>query len=196
MWRKSLLFGTALSMSLFAAGAQAEHDRRGRDRDRDRDVDYARVVDVDPIVRRIRVTTPRRECWDEIRYDDDYYGDRRDRYAGNGVGGMIVGGIIGGAIGSTVGRGDGRRIATAAGALIGSAIGNDVAQRGRYGRDRYYGRDAGRSVERCETREEESWEERVDGYDVTYEYAGRRYRTRMPYDPGDRVRIEVDVRPT
>lgn len=192
MWRRSLVLGAALSMAVFAAGAQAGHG--GPDRDRHRDVDYARVVDVDPIVRRVRVTTPRRECWDEVRYDDDY-GDGRDRHAGSGVGGMIVGGIVGGAIGNTIGRGDGRRIATAAGALIGSAIGNNVARR-RNARDSYYGRDEGRYVERCEIRDEESWEERVDGYDVTYEYAGRRYRTRMPCDPGDRVRIEVDVRPT
>jgi hypothetical protein len=31
--------------------------------------DYAEVVDVDPIVRQVRVTTPRRECWTETRYD-------------------------------------------------------------------------------------------------------------------------------
>ena len=42
----------------------------------------------------------------------------------------------------------------------------------------------------------DSWEERVDGYDVTYEYAGREYVTRMPYDPGERIRIRVDVTPT
>jgi uncharacterized protein YcfJ len=194
MWRKSLVFGTALSMVVFAAAAQADHDRRGRDRGDD--VDYARVIDVEPIVRRVRVTTPRRECWDEVRYDDDrYYGGRRDRHsADSNAGGMIMGGIIGGVIGSTIGRGDGRRVATAAGALIGSAIGHDAAQRRRS--ERYgHGGDEGRTVERCDIREEESWEERVDGYDVTYEYAGRRYHTRLPYDPGDRMRVEVAVRP-
>ena len=192
MWRKSLVLGTALSMAVFAAGARADHDRRERGYRGD-DVDYARVLDVEPIVRRVRVTTPRRECWDEVRYDDDdgYYG----RSGGSSAGGMIVGGIIGGVIGSTIGRGDGRRIATATGALIGSAIGHDVARQRRAGRyDR--GGGGGRYEERCDVREEESWEERVDGYDVTYEYAGRRYHTRMPYDPGDRLRIEVAVRPT
>ena len=28
-----------------------------------------------------------------------------------------------------------------------------------------------------------------------YQYAGRRYMTRMPYDPGERIRIRVDVTP-
>ena len=35
--------------------------------------------------------------------------------------------------------------------------------------------------------------ERVDGYDVTYEYAGRQYRTRRDYHPGERIRVRVDV---
>lgn len=33
------------------------------------------------------------------------------------------------------------------------------------------------------------------GYNVTYEYAGRRYQTRTDYHPGDRIRVRVDVRP-
>ena len=147
MWRKSVVFGTALSMAVFAAGAQADHDRRDRGYRGD-DVDYARVLDVEPIVRRVRVTTPRRECWDEVRHDDDDgdYG----RSGGSSAGGMIVGGIIGGVIGSTIGRGDGRRIATATGALIGSAIGHDVARQRRSER---YGRGGeGRYVERCDVR--------------------------------------------
>ena len=56
-----------------------------------------------------------------------------------------------------------------------------------YGAERVY--------ERCETRYRDSYEERIDGYEVTYEYAGRRYLTQLPYDPGDRIRIRVDVTP-
>ena len=32
-------------------------------------------------------------------------------------------------------------------------------------------------------------------YDVTYEYNGRRYTRRMSYNPGDRLRVRVDVSP-
>ena len=37
---------------------------------------------------------------------------------------------------------------------------------------------------------------RVAGYRVTCEYAGRQYVTRMPYDPGERIRVRVAVTPT
>ena len=36
---------------------------------------------------------------------------------------------------------------------------------------------------------------RVAGYDVTYEYAGRQFRTRTNYHRGDRIRVRVVVRP-
>jgi len=111
---------------------------------------------------------------------------------------MILGGLIGAAVGNQFGRGDGRRAATVAGALIGSAIGHDAAngRSNRYSGDsRYYGEGRPYSVERCDVRYDESWEERIEGYRVTYEYNGRQFTTRLPYDPGRRVRVRVDVRP-
>ena len=60
MLRKSLLFGSALSMSLAAAVASADHDDRRRS-ERD-DADYARVVDVDPVVRRVRPGNSATRC--------------------------------------------------------------------------------------------------------------------------------------
>ena len=50
-------------------------------------------------------------------------------------------------------------------------------------------------MQRCTTSDIVREEERIDGYNVTYRYNGQKYRTRMPYDPGDRLRIRVDVRP-
>ena len=44
-------------------------------------------------------------------------------------------------------------------------------------------------------RYQDSWDERIEGYRVAYEYHGRRYETRMPYEPGERVRVRVDVFP-
>jgi uncharacterized protein YcfJ len=32
-----------------------------------------------------------------------------------------------------------------------------------------------------------------NAYDVTYEYAGRTYTTRTDYDPGERIRVRVEV---
>ncbi len=50
-----------------------------------------------------------------------------------------------------------------------------------------------REVERCRTVQEVR--EVPSGYDVTYRYGGRDFVTRMPFDPGRRVRIAVDIRP-
>jgi len=79
--------------------------------------DYAKVVDVQPLTRRVRVTTPQRECWDETRYDERDYGRPRAR---NSAGPTLLGAVIGAAIGNQIGHGDGRRAATAAGAIIGA----------------------------------------------------------------------------
>jgi uncharacterized protein YcfJ len=35
----------------------------------------------------------------------------------------------------------------------------------------------------------------VSAYDVTYQYGGRNYTTRTNYNPGNRIRVRVDVRP-
>lgn len=160
------------------------------------DYEYARVVDVEPLRRRVRVSEPVRECWEERGYRSDGYRSNEGPFSSNHVGGTLLGGLIGGALGNQVGHGDGRQVAKAAGAIIGGAVGYNASrdrERQRYGDDRY--RDD-RYYQRCETRYRDSYEERVDGYEVTYEYAGRHYVTQMPYDPGERIRIRVDVTPT
>jgi uncharacterized protein YcfJ len=168
--------------------------RAGRyDRPYSPEYDYARVIDVDPIVRQVRVTTPKRECWTETRYEEVQTGGYDPRRGS--AGSMILGGIIGAAIGNQIGRGDGRRAATVAGAVIGSAIGHDAAGRRARNAGPVYTETRPYDTERCEVRYDESYEERIDGYRVTYEYAGRRQTTQLPYDPGDRIRVRVDVRP-
>jgi uncharacterized protein YcfJ len=145
-----------------------------------REYDDARVVEVDPIVRRVRVEMPRRECWDEVRTE---YPERYQT-----AGPTILGGIIGGVLGSQVGSGRGRDVATVAGTLIGASIGHDTARRTSRAPEEY-------TVERCQTRYENTYEERIEGYRVTYEYLGREYTTQLPYDPGDRIRVRVAVSP-
>ena len=49
--------------------------------------------------------------------------------------------------------------------------------------------------ERCRTETSYRDSDRVLGYEVTYRYGGREYTTRMDHDPGDRMRVRVDVRP-
>ena len=150
--------------------------------------DYAKVIDVQPLVSRVRVSTPEQECWDETRYDQGGY----RAPARSSAGGTLLGAVIGAAIGNQIGHGDGRRAATAAGAVIGAGIGNNQAQR-RAGYPAAPPREY--SVQRCETRYHDEWQERTDGYRVTYLYHGRRQVTELPYRPGDRIRVRVDVSP-
>ena len=37
--------------------------------------------------------------------------------------------------------------------------------------------------------------ERIVAYDVTYQYMGRDFRVRMPFDPGEQMAVNVEVRP-
>jgi uncharacterized protein YcfJ len=174
-----------------------DQDRRDQDRYEDRPgsydggYDYARVIDVQPLVTRVRVTTPQRECWDETRYDERGYGN--GPMPRSSAGGAVLGAVIGGVLGHQIGSGRGRDAATAAGAVIGAAVGSKQAQRRGGGYAAVPPREY--SVQRCETRYRESWEERTDAYRVTYVYNGRRQVTELPYRPGDRIRVRVDVSP-
>ena len=188
LWISGLAVGLAVASAAALADDHRDSDRYAEDGRYDRedrlggDYDYARVVNVEPMRRRVRISEPVRECWDEPVYVSD--GPLSPRHAGS----TLLGGLIGGVVGNQIGSGRGRDAARIAGVLVGGAIGNNISherQRGTYDNERL--------VERCEVRYRDSLDERIDGYRVTYEYAGREYRTRMPYDPGERVRIRVDV---
>ncbi|HEU4530301.1 MAG TPA: glycine zipper 2TM domain-containing protein [Steroidobacteraceae bacterium] len=179
-----IVLGTMLSSFAIATSAIAGEKPKynGRHARVGPAYEYARVVDVQPITRQVRVQTPQREC-----YIEEYEEPRRA--SASVAGNVILGGLIGGVLGSQIGSGDGRKAATAAGALIGSTIGHQAAQRRRAEPPQV------RTVERCDTRYVSNYEERIEAYDVAYEYGGQRYHTRMPYDPGERIRVRVDVSP-
>jgi uncharacterized protein YcfJ len=175
MWGKRVtavvVVGFCSAGSAFAGGGQRGHS----------DYVYARVVDVDPIVRYVTVERPREECWDEIV---------REPVRPYGVAGpTIAGGIVGAAVGRQFGSGSGRDAMTLLGAVVGSAVANQRAVR-NHG---YATREV--AVQRCEVVSERFSEERVDGYRVTYLYQGRRYHMVTDTPPGDRILVAVDVRP-
>ncbi|MEX2257470.1 MAG: glycine zipper 2TM domain-containing protein [Woeseia sp.] len=145
---------------------------------------YAQVLRADPIVRYVTVRQPVQECWEESR---EYVVDRSPSRS---AGGTLLGAIVGGVIGHQFGSGRGNDAATAAGALVGAAVGNNSSRRHADERQVY-----SRPVRRCNTNYTSHQEERIDGYNVLYRYQGQKYATRMPYDPGKRLRIRVDVRP-
>jgi uncharacterized protein YcfJ len=171
------------------------------------------VISATPIVE--RVSTPRRECFTEqvTTYDerrvrrpveDRYVSDSRSSGAGT-VLGAIIGGVVGHQFGNSTG---GRDHGTAAGAIVGGLIGNSIENDSTRSdsNDSGYRRASSRSyaeveripvtrdVQRCnvvpESREE------IRGYDVRYRYNGREYMTRLDYDPGSTMPINVEVRPT
>lgn len=165
-------------------------------------VDYARVVDVAPIVQRVRVTTPARECWQEteyqtIRHDTRGYGPRYGSPGQSAVA-TIAGGVIGGVIGRQFGSGSGRDAMTVVGALTGASMGaraaNNQGYRGTPSRVAY--EEVPVTVERCETTTSYREEERIEGYRVTYVYADREYVTTMASHPGTSIPVRVSVVPS
>lgn len=163
--------------------------------------DSARVISVDPIVEPSQPVS-RQQCWREPSPSYAYQ-DRRDpRYAPRGQtsgGGAVLGAIAGGVLGNSVGSGDGRQAATVIGAVLGGTIGNNIERNGgqRGGAYGYRGQASAypQEVERCRVVTSQGRDERVVGYRVGYEYAGRRYETVTDYHPGSEIRVRVDVTP-
>ncbi len=173
-------------VSTLANAGDWRNDQGRRYRDYGPDVDYARVVDVQPLVERVRYREPVQECFDVERVER-----RPDR-----VGATVAGGLLGAVIGHQFGSGSGRRAATVAGAVLGGAVGNNAAARAEARDDAYgYDRDRVSYETQCRVRDEARYEERIRAYRVTYRFHGREYTTEMPYDPGPRLRVAVDARP-
>lgn len=143
---------------------------------------YATVISAEPIVREVRVSIPREECWDEDVpvYHSGYQSATP----------MIIGGIIGGVAGNTMGKGRGKDAATVAGTILGGSIGRDI------GHDRQRPSEVSTVREtRCRQVVDYREEARIEGYWVTYRYQGEDYVTRMQNEPGKRIRVRVTVQP-
>lgn len=57
-------------------------------------------------------------------------------------------------------------------------------------------RDNGASgVVRCQTVQVEREERRLTGFDVEYQFKGEKYMSRLPSDPGSRLRVRMSVVP-
>ena len=159
-------------------------------------VEYASVVDVDPIteeeqlyatvigtdaVRETSTTsTPREVCEDVVVQE------RAPERDGN-VGGTVAGAVIGGLVGNQVGGGSGRKVATAAGAVAGGMIGNRVDRR------HVGGQVVTRTDRRCRTVQSTSESSRVVGYNVTYRNPdGTTGTMRTDSKPGNRIALGTE----
>lgn len=147
-------------------GAQAANVRYG----------WAEVLRVDPVYAAVAVP-PQQECYPETVTRQD----------NNHTGGTVLGAIVGGVLGNTVGKGDGRKAATVAGAVAGGAIGNRVSA----AHDRTY--TTQQTV--CHPVDRYAPQQQIVAYDVEYRYRGDVYMSRLPYDPGERLRVRMTIGP-
>ncbi len=166
------IFNTTLIAALFAASGTAQADRRPDDEM----VVRARVVASEPVYDTIN--EPRKECWTETTgYETQTY------RSANNPGGAILGAIAGGLLGSTVGKGNGKVAAAAVGAATGAVVGDRWNDRGAVTESRPT------QVERCSV--QDNYRQVLTGYDVRYRFNGREFTTRLPYDPGAFLNLNV-----
>ncbi len=94
-------------------------------------------------------------------------------------GGAIIGAIAGGVIGSQLGGHNSQGLATMAGVIGGAVLGNKVESQGH----------PLQPQTTCTT--QTVYENRLIGYNVVYEYAGKQYNVQLPQDPGSTIPLQV-----
>ncbi len=95
----------------------------------------------------------------------------------------LVGALIGGAIGKEID--DTGKSSTVIGALLGASIASDIEKK------QAASQATTRIETRCTTVQREVETERLDGYNVSYEYEGNVYRARTPTRPGETIRVRI-----
>jgi len=145
--------------------------------------DQAPVVGVEPLYETVSYTVPRQQCSEQ----------RVQTGSGGGTSPALplLAAITGGALGAAVANGHNNQQAGAViGAVFGGAIGYDVARRNAAPRYVTYG-----TQEVCTEVQDIHEEERLTGYRVRYQYLGQTYTTVTHNQPGQTVRVRVDVSP-
>jgi len=176
----------ALNLVVSPVNAKSKHSEGYQNSHRSR-VAYAQVTSVKPIYHEVRISDPVRECWKEPVTHRNVH-----RHGGNTAGSTLAGGIIGGIIGHQIGRGRGNRMATMMGTAIGASIGHNSAVKNS---SSTYTTQVTSYEEHCEIEHQVSYEDVLDGYEVSYRYKGKSYQTEMPYDPGKKLKVRVTVEP-
>lgn len=145
----------------------------------------APVVAANPIYQVVEVSTPQEQCWEE-QIEVEHYSNRKQSATP-----VLVSTVIGGAIGNAVGHNKtNKRVGTVLGALLGHSIGRDIIRQNDRPDYREY-----ETVQRCKTVYQQHEEERLVGYQVTYLYNGAEYSVRTDSDPGDEIRVRVNLQP-
>lgn len=94
--------------------------------------------------------------------------------------GALMGAIAGGAIGQQIGGGTGQALATMAGVVGGALLG-----------DRIESPAASNTTVQQQCTVQTVYENRLTGYNVVYEYAGKQYNVQLPQDPGPTIALQI-----
>ena len=149
--------------------------------------DYARVVNVNKVIEKVKYNQPVEKCWDEkVRYQNRYAKKSTSKTPD------VIGAIVGAAVGNRFGKGSGRDAATVAGALLGGSIGRDVRKNShKHHGDEY----SVKTVRQCATHNEVRYEDQLAGYEVQYRYKDKVFTTQMDTHPGNEIKVQVTVVP-
>ncbi len=153
--------------------------------------DYAKVLEVQPVIEVVQTPEEQRICREEPV--QRRVAERRSPAP------VIFGAILGGIIGNQLGHGSrhghhwyrhsNKAATTAAGVVIGGTVAS-LAQRDQ-NPPKYYTV----TEENCYLQTSWHEEERVVAWDVTWQYQGKTYQSRMDTLPGDSIRVRVSVNP-
>ena len=147
----------------------------------------ARIINVAQVTKMEKVPFKRQECHQEevVKIEK-----KKTESEGWKAGSTALGAVIGGAIGNQVGDGRGKKLATVAGAAVGGKIGHDVYK------ETHKPEEVKKVTqeERCTEVTDYRNEEKPAGFDVTYEYRGKTYTTRMDKAPeGEYLKVEEEM---
>jgi uncharacterized protein YcfJ len=94
--------------------------------------------------------------------------------------GALMGAIAGGAMGNAIGDGSGRALATVIGIMGGAMVG-----------ERIEGPSGAFAQNQTQCTTQNVYENRLVGFNVVYEYAGKQYTVQLPQDPGPTIPLQI-----
>ncbi len=94
--------------------------------------------------------------------------------------GAMMGAIAGAAVGSQIGGGQGQALATMAGIVGGAILGDNIEKPA-----------PAQAYNQTTCTTQSAYENRLVGYQVVYEYAGKQYTVQLPQDPGPTIALQV-----
>lgn len=172
LFQKSMIIGSCFASLLAANQAVAEERPYSTVT-----YQYGTVLSAKPIIEVVKEYQPTKICTEQAPARVN----KKDT-----TGAQVVGGIVGAVIGSKMGKKSGTKVLGAtAGAIIGSSIGKEAAASSEP--------PAPGVTCRVENKMREF--ERQAGFRVVYLYQGEQFVTELPYDPGNEIKLKVEVAP-